>query len=138
METSRTFNEKIRFFTEELQKAKKEERYNDLLDVILEALDSVACKGPYETETIHALSLALAKLPNEALAKLAEKLRTRIKQFSGELEDLVERKLVHFSKINAESASIRLVINIDCLIFISRFLQFLYNFPKTLGLLGWL
>jgi hypothetical protein len=113
METSQTFNEKVKLFTEALQGETEEEIYSDSLDVILQVLDSVAGQGPYDTETIHALSLSLAKLPNKALINLAEELRIRIKRFSGELEDLVKRKLVHFDKKKVESVKIGPVVNID-------------------------
>jgi hypothetical protein len=110
------FNEKIRIFTEALQGRTAEERISGLLNTTLGALNHAAGRGPYSTETIHALSLALAKLPTEALAILAEENRTRIKSLSEEIEYSVERlskKLRQFDKEELKSGRISPEMNID-------------------------
>ena len=109
------FNEKIRIFTEALQGRTAGDRKCDL-SATLSALNRVEGRGPYGAETTHALALALAQLPNEALVRLAWEIKTESKSISGHIECLAERlseKLRQFDEEEVKSARISPEMNID-------------------------
>ena len=78
MRASLDFESKVQIFTETLQS--KDSRG------ILDDLEEVIGRYPASRETIHALALALAKLPIDDLGMLSAKIENRIKSLSSDIE----------------------------------------------------